>query len=69
MELIDHVQVNVFEVVSCPGTDDRITLPHPIICTQHMLLSLEQCVQGTRKLVKDLSENHLNVDLLFLHGS
>jgi len=31
MGLLDSVQVNVFEVVIRPCTDDRITLTHPTI--------------------------------------
>jgi len=41
MGLLDWVQMNVFEVVSHPCTDDRITLPHPTNHTKHKLSSVE----------------------------
>jgi len=42
MGLFDRLQVNVFEVVSHPFTDDRITLPHPTVHTNHNHSSVER---------------------------
>jgi len=61
--------VNVFEVVSRPYTDDRITLPHLTIHTKHKLSSVEKRVERTNNKLNELPSNLLIVDLLFLHGS
>jgi len=67
--LLDWIQVNVFEVVSRHGTDDRITLPHPTVRTKHKLSSVEKRVERTKNTPKDLPYNLSIVDLLFLHRS
>jgi hypothetical protein len=63
------MQVNIFEVVSRPCTDDRITLPHPAICTKQKLYSVEKRVDRTKNKLEDLPYNLSIVDSLFLHGS
>jgi len=62
------MQVNVFEVVSHPCTDDRITLPHLTVCTKHTLASVEKHVERTKNKLEDHPYNLLIVDLLFLQG-
>ena len=63
------MQVNVFEVVSHPGTDDGITLLHPTVRTKHKLSSVETRVERTKNTLKALPYNLSMVDLLFLYGS
>jgi hypothetical protein len=63
------MQVNVFEVVNRPCTDDRITLPHLTVRTNHKLSSVEKRVNRTKHKLEDLPSNLSIVDLLFLHGS
>jgi len=69
MGLLDWAQVNVFEVVSLPCTDDRITLPHPVVSKKHKLSGVEKRVKRTKNKPEDFPQNLSIVDLLFLHGS
>jgi len=48
------MEVNVFGVVRCPWTDDRITLPHPTICTKHKLFIIEKAVERMKNKLEDL---------------
>jgi len=48
------MQVNIFEVVSRPCTDDTITLPHPTVRTKHKLSSVEKRVERTKNNIEDL---------------
>ena len=63
------MQVNVFEIVSRPCTDDRITLPHPTFRTKHNLSSVEIRVERTKNKLEDLPHNLPIVDVLFHHSS
>jgi hypothetical protein len=69
MGLLDRMQVNVFEVVSRPCTDDRITMPHLTVSPKHKLSSVEQLVKRTKNMLEYILHNISIVDLLFLHGS
>jgi len=69
MGLLGRMEVNAFEVVSRPCTDDRITLPHPTVRTKHKLSSVEKRVERMNNKLEDLSSNLSIVDVLFLHGS
>jgi len=62
------MQVNVFEIVSRPCTDDRITLRHPAVCTQHKPSSGETHLEWNKNKLDDLPENLSIVALVFLHG-
>jgi len=53
MGLLDRMQVNVFEVVSGPCTDDRITLPHPTVRSKHKLPKIEKLVERTKNKLAD----------------
>jgi hypothetical protein len=48
------MQVNVFEIVSHPCTDDRITLPHPAGRTEQKFSSVEKPVERTKNMLEDL---------------
>ena len=63
MGLLDRVQVNVFEVVRCPCTDDRITLPHSTVRAMHKLSSVEKHVERAKNKVENLPSNFKIVDL------
>jgi len=69
MGLLDGVRVNVFKVVSCLCTDDRITLPHPTLLIKYKVSSIEKRFERTKNLPVDYPSHHSIVDLLFLHGS
>jgi len=45
MGLLDQVLQNVFEIITHPCKDERITLPHPTIRTKHKLLSFENHIK------------------------
>jgi len=55
MGLLDRVQVNVSNVVSCACDDDRITLLHRTVRTIHQLSSVEKCNEKRHHML----ENHL----------
>jgi len=54
MVQLDRVQLNVFEVVSRPSTDDRITMQHPNDWTQEKLSGVERQVKRANKELEDL---------------
>jgi len=54
MVLLNWMEVNVFEVVSRPYTDDRITLLHPTIRTKQKLSSVKKHVVRTKNELEDL---------------
>jgi len=66
---LDQVQLNVFEVVSPPYTDDKISLLHPAIGTMDELSSIEKRVERTTIKIDDLISNLSLGYLLFLHGN
>jgi hypothetical protein len=61
--------VNVFEVVSHPGTDVRIPLLHTTVRTKHKLSRVEKHIERTKNKLQNLPYNLSIVDLLFLHSS
>jgi len=67
--LLHQLEVNVFDVVRRPCTDDKITLPRWTMCTVHMVSS----VQTYLKSLKDSLEYHSYIlpaaGLLFFYGS
>ena len=69
MELLDHVPVNVLEVVSDPCTDDRVSFPLLTVSTEHDCSRVEQCIKRTQNQVEGIPEYLLILDLLFCHGS
>jgi hypothetical protein len=69
MGLVDRLQVNLFEVVSRPCTEDRILLPHPTVHTKHKLSIVKTHVKRTINKLENHAHNLFIVDLLFLHSS
>jgi len=69
MGLLETVSVNVFDIVSCPCPDRRISLLPLTGCTKYWLSSVEKCIKRTVSMPEDLSSKTLNMDLLLLHGS
>jgi len=67
MGMLEWVQVNVFEVVIRPCTDDRITLPHPIIRATHKLSRVEMRAERTKNMVEDCPQTPSMVSSLSLH--
>jgi len=63
------MQLDVFEVVSRPCTDDGSTLPHRNVRTNHKLCSGEKRVEWKTNMLKDLPYNLSIVNLLFHHSS
>jgi len=54
MALLERAQVNVFEVVRRPCTDDRMTLPHPTVRTQLKLFSVAMRFKRMKNKLEDL---------------
>jgi len=67
--LLDRVQVNAFEVVSCLYPDDRISLLRPIVPTKQKLSTVEKTVKKTKNILENLRYNPLIVDVSFLYRS
>jgi len=56
MGSLDQFEVNDFDFVSHPCTDDRITLPHPTVPTKHTLSSGEKHVDRVKISSKTFSK-------------
>jgi len=67
--LLDWVKVNVFEVVSCPCTDDRIALLHLTFHTYHKLYSVEKHINRIKSQLHELHSHLTIIDWLYVHGS
>jgi hypothetical protein len=62
------MQENDFEVVSCPCTDNRITLPHLTIRTKHKLSTVEKRGERIKNNLEDLPYNMSIMAVLIIHG-
>jgi hypothetical protein len=63
------VEVNAFEVGSHSCSDDRITLPHPTVCTKSKCSSVVNCSWGMKNMLKDHTIDLTIVDLRFCYSS
>ena len=54
MRLLYRLQVNVFNLVSRPCTDDRMMLPHLTISTMNTFTSVEEPAERTKNILEDL---------------